>query len=367
MNDKTRIRLAVTGIVLMGAMLITSASFTIAWYNGSAHLAVSNFDISVADKNLSVSVDNENFSDELLYADIKDAIPEKYSPVSSAFSNEWLDKKSEAPQFTEGYNEPNSLSMTSIDKVALATDGYFQKELYIKCDTRTKVTLDTEKTFVNADKEKNVTVAKKLYKWNQKNNNDTPYKDMSEAEIASKLNRIEDSLRFSILILNDTGSDVKDEEYQYTIFDPHKNGTTQLGGILDTDSNGYYDSLNGKEVIYGEVENANIDTLSYRDANIVDEGVNKVDNCFVAAHEKNVQPLDMASSISKGMSIKEEKALSLAEAKEFSFSLQAEISKKIVLSLYIEGWDRDSVNYTMFSCFVTSLGFKIYDNGNGGN
>ena len=67
------------------------------------------------------------------------------------------------------------------------------------------------------------------------------------------------------------------------------------------------------------------------------------------------------------MNIVEEHSLSLEELNQFTFTLQADLSKKIVLSLYIEGWDQDSVNYTMFSRFVTGISFKLAGGGNGGN
>ena len=59
------------------------------------------------------------------------------------------------------------------------------------------------------------------------------------------------------------------------------------------------------------------------------------------------------------MIINEEKSLSLSELDQFEMTLQPDVSKKIVLSLYIEGWDTDSVNYTMFSRFLTGVSFKL--------
>ena len=80
-----------------------------------------------------------------------------------------------------------------------------------------------------------------------------------------------------------------------------------------------------------------------------------------------MQPIDFEKSETSGMKILEEQSYSLEDAHKFSFPLQADVSKKIVLSLSIEGWDKDSVNYTMFSRFLTSISFKLADGGNGGN
>lgn len=354
MNKK---RLAAFGIALTGTMLVASIAFTVAWYNGSSNLAIYNFDISLANKKLTISTDNVNFKENLTREDVKDAIPEKYRPVSSAFSNEWISQKATAPQFTSGYNYiPEKVNMTSFYDVNNTDDGVFRKVLYLKSDSYAKISLDAEKTYINADKEANESISGKLKKI---------YPNLTKEQIAEQLNKIENSLRFSILVLNDDGEDVKEDEYQYTIVDPHKNGTTKLGGILDADGDGYYDNVNGKEVIYGEVKNANDGTISYKNAEANDVG--ESENCFDSKHKAGVQTLDFESSKSKGMEIVEEHSLSLEELSQFTFTLQADVSKKIVLSQYIEGWDTDSVNYTMFSRFVTSICFKLADGGNGGN
>lgn len=359
MKDKSKKRLLAAGIALTGAMLVASVGFTVAWYNGSSNLAIYNFDITLANKELTISTDNIEFKDHLTEEDVADAIPEKYRPVSSAFSQNWLDQKATTPQFTSGYtgNDPEKVDMTSSNDVGIMNQGFFQKELYLKCTSLAKVTLDVENTYINADKAANAAIASKLQR--------KVYPDMTVEQVEDYLNRIEDSLRFSILVLNDTGSEVKDEDYKYTIVDPHKNGTTKLGGILDTDLDGYYDSYDGKEIIYGDVSNSS--EAMWGDARSADEGNKGTNSCFDAAHRQGVQPLDYEESKNRGMLINEEKTLSLEELNQFTLTLQADVSKKIVLSLYIEGWDQDSVNYTMFSRFVTGISFKLADGGNGGN
>lgn len=359
MNKK---RLSIAAIAVCGAMLIAHIGFTVAWYNGSSSLAVYNFDITLADKELDISTDNEEFKPELTREDLEEWIPKRYRPVSSAFSDEWLDQKSEQPQFTSFYyGEPEKLAYNSFTDVGVVNEGYFQKELYLRCDSYAKVSIDMERSYVKSDTETNKKTAEKLH--------DRVYPNKSVEEIEGNLNDIEKSLRFSLLVLNDTGKEVGDD-YNYQIFDPFKNGSTNLGGVLDTDLNGYYDSYKGKEVIYGEVALPEGDSTLVHGNAINEEGdlgPSNSSDCFVANHQKNVQPLDIASSVSNGMSIKEEEALSRDHFEDFSFTLQENVSKKIVLSIYIEGWDRDNVNYTMYSSFLTSICFKLADSGNGGN
>ena len=360
MNKK---RLSIAAIAICGAMLIAHVGFTVAWYNGSSSLAVYDFNIQLADKQIDISTDDEEFKPELKREDLEQWIPEKYKPVSSSFSDKWLNQKGEMPQFTSGYsNKPEKQILTSIDDVSISNEGFFRKDLYLKCDSYAKVTIDLERSFIRADKETNRKTAEKLHK--------KIYKNQTIEDIEENLNKIEKSLRFSILVLNDHGEEVRDDDYKYQIFDPYKEGSTKFGGVLDADLDGYYDSFNGKEVIYGEVDLPHgTDTLVYGNAikGEDDLGPNTSNSCFDSNHQKYVQPLDIASSISNEMSIKEERSLSFDQFDQFSFTLQENISKKIILCLYIEGWDTDNVNYTMYSSFSTSICFKLADSGNGGN
>lgn len=352
MQNKTKTRLAIAGIALTSAILVASVGFTVAWYNGSSNLAIYNFDIKLANKELTISTDNVVFKDHLTANDVKDAIPEKYRPVSSAFSNNWMIQKTDTPRFTYGYsNEPSNYNMTSYGDVASANEGFFQKELFLKCTSFGKVAVDASNTFISADDASNRAIASKIQS--------KLYPNKTEDEVIRLLNNIEKSLRFSILVLNDDGQEIKDEDYQYAIIDPHKDGSTNLGGLLDTDLDGYYDSFDGKEVIYGQVNNANDTTLLYQSATIDDVGPSNTNSCFEANHKKGVQPLDLNASSAAGMEIVKEHSLSLDQLDDFTFTLQADVSKRIVLSLYIEGWDQDSVNYTMFSRFLTGISFKL--------
>ena len=45
--------------------------------------------------------------------------------------------------------------------------------------------------------------------------------------------------------------------------------------------------------------------------------------------------------------------------KPFHFPVYRDHPQEIVLSIYLEGWDLDSVNYTMGAAFISELTFKI--------
>ena len=63
------------------------------------------------------------------------------------------------------------------------------------------------------------------------------------------------------------------------------------------------------------------------------------------------------------MDFKKEESYSLNEFEgnnvPFVIPVYREYSQEIVISIYIEGWDLDSVNYTMGSAFESNIAFKI--------
>lgn len=348
MNKK---RLAAAGIVALGLMLTSSIVFTVAWYSGASNLSVNSFNVRLADKELDISTDDIEFKEILTEDDLEKV--ERYKPVSSAFSSEWINSKELKPQFVEGYSDPMSNIVTSRGDVNIAENGFFSQTLYLKCNSIAKVSFDKENTYVKPDVEKNEEVATKIAH---------KYPNLTHEQIVENLNNVVNSIRISLLVLNDTDSESLDD-YTYKIVDPTKQGTTKLGGLLDTDLDGYYDSFDNKEVIYGEVYNATDSTLAYDEEITSDESASTSNSQFDASHQKGVRPLNLDASKNGGVEIATEESLSLDELDEFSFDLKADVSKKIVLSLYIEGWDLDSVNYNMNSCFLTNITFKLADGG----
>ena len=63
------------------------------------------------------------------------------------------------------------------------------------------------------------------------------------------------------------------------------------------------------------------------------------------------------------MDFKKEESYSLNEFEgnnvPFVIPVYREYSQEIVISIYIEGWDLDSVNYTMGAAFTSDLTFMI--------
>ena len=190
------------------------------------------------------------------------------------------------------------------------------------------------------------------------------YSKCSVDEFKEKLDGIVSAMRYSILI--------KDEnEYSYTIFDPNKNEVKPiyLGGVLDNDIDQYYDfyKKNGsdeyRERVYGEVTG---DESLYDYTDVKDEDLDYLDsndiaNAFNARHKPGVKKFNLQESLDKGLKIKKEEAIDLKNfnSSDFRFPVYINQPKEIVVSIYIEGWDKDSINYTMGAAFYSDLVFKI--------
>ena len=85
---------------------------------------------------------------------------------------------------------------------------------------------------------------------------------------------------------------------------------------------------------------------------------------FNARHKQGVKTFNLEKSVSEGnFKIKSEGAINLEdfknEKKPFHFPIKMDTPKEIVISIYIEGWDLDSVNYTMGAAFTSDLTFTI--------
>ena len=61
-----------------------------------------------------------------------------------------------------------------------------------------------------------------------------------------------------------------------------------------------------------------------------------------------------------GLEIKKENSLSLEEVEDkFEFPVYENKSTRVVMTIYLEGWDLDCVNSTMGASIKTEMSFKL--------
>ena len=369
MNKRKIIISTLTGTIALAAL---SISLTLAWYGASDRLNVENLEVSVQAKgNLKVSTspNHESFVEDLTNKELNNLSDDfLFAPVSTMHKKNWMDQKAAVPEFYDSSaKEVLSSGEPYLEK---AEFGFFQRDIYLYTTMSNQfATLDLSDEadggsfFKTGD---NFARAQDLYnKYHQ-------VWGLELSEIQDKLDSLINCLRVSIL-LN------QGEDYHYYIIDPTKNegDVTYLGGRLDNDKNNYFDSYQDlnhlhKEVIYGEVNDRSLieyddpvdpDFKDNKDPAAVDEASHFLNNSFVADSKPSVYTYNKDKSKENGFEIAKEDSLSLEKLKTDDTSLLIPLVSgeptKIVLSIYLEGWDLDCINATMGASFNTKLSFKL--------
>ena len=136
----------------------------------------------------------------------------------------------------------------------------------------------------------------------------------------------------------------------------------------DNNPSGYYstyydnDLNDNKEICFGEIYNR--EKLIYKDSPEQDDSIfSGIPSVFNARHEKGVYALDWEASLEnmeKGVDYGIEQSITLEEAqKQVLIPVYSDNYTKIVLSFYLEGWDKDNINETMDAGFDINLAFMI--------
>lgn len=344
------------GIMITGLCLMATVVSTVAWFNGASYLEVNGFQVTLHNKDISISDDGENFVD-FLGTDDLDYAPD-FSPVSSAFTDNWISEKYERPQFVNGYDSPARPVMGKEEDTSHATMGFFSQEYYIKSNSDVYISLNPEKCVFKGDHDYNTE-----HFFEAKANNPL-FLGMTDDEIIDELDNVCKSLRISILVLNDQdllpGDPNYYKDYKYYIIDPYKDPSnpTLLGGMLDSNEDSYYDFIDGKEAVFGELYNE--DKIVYEDAQYEDTELVGKNTCFNARTMAGIQHLNLEKSFQNGFEIKKENSISLEDApKKMEIPISARSPKRFVVSLYLEGWDRDNTNFARYAGFIIEICFMI--------
>lgn len=367
MNKK---KIIISASILTTAIVALSVSLTLAWYGASDRLNVENLELTMSTKaNLKISTSDDldtfvtDLSEEQLHTLPDDFL---FAPVSSMNQKLWMDQQPDKPSFYDCSFK--QIKSNGEPYAEVAEYGYFQKDIYLLTSMRNQfATLDFDSTdndgnytgsiFESGD---NSERAAKLYKQN-------PEWNLSKEEIETSLDNLINCVRISLL--------VKQENfYRYYVVDPMKKQSevVYLGGRLDNDGNGYYDTYKDaktgetKEVIYGEVNNR--DLLVYNDP--IDTPSGEVDNAntqyfnnsFKGVSRANVYTYNQEASLAND-AIMKENSYSPDDINDVNsdllIPLEANVPTKIVLSFYLEGWDFDCINATMGANFKSKISFKL--------
>ena len=314
------------GVIALG---VASLSMSIAWYATSARLFVNSIDITIdADRDLLISTSKDGeYRDSISFSELDPT--GVFTPLTSAHSSLWMQNQEDTPVF---YDETKFSTVENVNLIDVADHGYFSQKFYLLADDDVYVSIDGNKTSLLANEQFNYSYARTLYEEYQAGHDDYK-KSLTVEDIEERLNKIVEAMRFSIL--------VKDiNEYSYTIIEPYKNGDTYLGGLLDNDVDRYYDyyfkddSSIAYERVYGN-----------------------------ARHKAGTKTFNLEKSKENGVEIKKEETYDIndfnSNVKPYHFPVYRDTPKEITVSIYIEGWDLESVNYTMGASFVSNFTFMI--------
>ena len=349
--------------LLVGIIALSTATvgMSIAWFATNRIVYLTAIDIEIdSDRELLICTTKDGeYKDEYSYSELNTGT--SFAPITSAHSSTWMDSKSDKPLF---YDE-SKYSTTNEEVMTLrpVEDDYYSQEFYLKTDDDLMVTINPEKTFFTANTLYNKQYAQVLHDEFQTGMNQE-YKDLTVEQIEERLNRLVGAMRFSILVADE-------DVYDYAIIDPNKEGETLLGGVLDNDSDRYFDTFKRDnlpyERVYGEVI-GDRNNIVYDDPLEADSEyviANEEPSAFNAKHKAGVKTFNYEKTLQNGVEIKTEKSYTLEDfaptnkTKPFRFPVYKDQPRRVVISIYIEGWDLDSVNYTMGATFNASLGFKV--------
>lgn len=390
---KKRLLFLIAGLNLL---LISSISMSIAWFLGSLTMTVNDILIKI-DVDADLKIAAEDNLDKM-----KDSLTElefgNFVPVSSMLSehSEWINNPNTTePQFIAQYKT----GFRKDPQAKIADKGYFCKRLWLYSDHHMLATFDSEKTTVTPNERLNR--AKAIEKANEKalenykaiadeqianlgivdesekhNFYENVKNDLANsyrAEIMNNLNKIEDSLRISILDYDNLTNN------NYTIIDPKKSeDPVVFGGRLSTSiKKDYFDYYSDhieydlKETLFGDILEQDHDLvyLPPADEDVPAEGEH---TCFNAGTRRGVRALDM-DDLKNNVTFATEQSISPETAdvskhpenenEGYLIELFPGVAHPITLSVYLEGWDRDNVDATQEAAFDMSIHFKLYRQG----
>ena len=380
-------------LIGLNLIIVSSISMSMAWFLGSLDLYVRDITLELdVDADLRISLEDKfKYAKEAVNSDDLGEI-ENFIPVSSMLSYNWLDEPEQRvyPQFIAQYK-------TSFQKdpiPVIAKKGYFTRVVYLFSDHHMYATFDSEKTTISPNIELNNEKAREKAHYKAIDE----YRDVADREIAelgitdeatknviyervkddleveykdkilTSLNKIEDSLRISILDYENLTHN------NYTIIDPKKTDdpVVFVGRLSTSIKKDYFDFYSDrgelKETIFGDIlvqENE----IAYKPAQSEDIPADGEHTCFNAGTRRGVRAVDL-DALKDNVVFATEESISPQTAdvsthpnnenEGYLIELFPGKAHPITLSIYLEGWDRDNVDATQEAAFNMSIHFKLY-------
>ena len=319
-------------LALFSLTLSAFVTSTIAWFSVSDFLTVGNIHVEATNHDIRIGQRNPRGMIEFSNSDSLTNEKEYYlTPVSSMFQDNSVYLNNTFPTLSNEYPSAQGYRETGN-----ANSGFYQQEIFLTSDVGTYVYLDPT-TSVKANNARNEVTA------------------VQTGVSVDELNKIEDAIRVSFY-----------SEDGYVIYEPNveTGSKTKLGGLLDVSFyDGYIDyNSSFEEVLYGEYnEDAN---LIYDDAVDHDVEHHEYDNAKPGVGGKTkagIRHLNLEKSVSEGnLHIKEEETYALSEllhTKKWVTYIAPNEIKRLVLTIYLEGWDKECSSDLINAAFSAHIAF----------
>ena len=331
-------------LLLCGLALGTA---TYAWWDIASGVTVDQFLISTSSSpKLEIGVKGQDgtivYGDRLTDGALGDSNEDfvSFAPLgeaSSMFTDRWLTPDFDYENGFPSLYGPYWTAGSSVAETPALAEGILQFEFYFLSDLDVDLYLD-DGTEIAPLSEVNALRAAEL---------------SLPGVTAESLDKVVSFARVSFL-----------SEDAYTILAPGKHETTLYGGILNLRGNDpYYDYKDGKEIVYGETSG----TPSYLPPLSEDSEAPASPDAFSAVHKAGIARFDPDSP---GFSIAKEPSYSIEELalppdtgqadplKHHPLaSLEAGVPKRVVVSIYAEGWDTAFVESASYGAFTLTLSF----------
>ena len=361
-NEKKHVvntKLLYASLFLFACTLAASVTATYAWFEVDNAADVTQIVMNPSyDSNLAIGMKDATGSIDYAESingyfiqehDSNYTVNKPISPCSGMYASSWLndsfDPATGFPTLSQGYQSarhaegPTGLA----DK-----EDYIQLEFYFRSTYDSYLYLDRD-CYFDPLSDINEERAKELGGANE----------MHQSVTGEDLDKVVDSLRVSFL----------SESFGYTILDPHKTKETYFAGPLDLDRKGYYDFnvVSHKELIYGEIKEDSEPLFSDDPYDNPDEDYSFV-SCFHASHQQGVT---YVSSPREDYAVKED-SFSFEElcVKDYQNFNDPALTKplaylpsgedvRVVMTLYLEGWDEDATDAIQAAAFAVGLAFTV--------
>ena len=348
------------GAALFSLGVVTSVATTYAWYALNVLWELPNLDVKIiTEQELGFSFKMDLEQKEGAIIRYEDRINEEgmftgftledmeydkktgLNDVSGMYQDEWFknaDPLTTRPQFRSHYGAtPGSANPVP----GVATQGYLQTVLWLTASEDCEIYLSKIVETNDDGIEKEVPVIKSV--------------DTDE-----RLQKVVNTVRLSFY--SDDGYKIAYQE------ESGKLKTTYYGGPLDMNGDGYYDSFEGREVFYGEYENPEAVNSLYRASNGGEQAYPSDMRDVFHANHADVAYLDYdRSNPDPAINVKAEDSHNIYEyiydedepLRPLSriTRLTANEPKRLVLSVYCEGWDLDMTDAINHASFNINIGF----------